>query len=155
MKYCYIDTKIGKLLLSGNKKLEGLYFPTAKIKKEPEESWIYSENPFMEVLDQLNQYFKGSLKKFDLSLYMKGTEFQKKVWKELTRIPYGETISYGELALRVGNPKAARAVGMANNKNPIPVIVPCHRVIGKDGKLTGFGGGLDVKQVLLDLEQKY
>jgi len=117
------------------------------------------ENPlfFSKIITQLDGYFNGSLRKFSLiqgiDFKLKGTPFQEKVWQELLNIPYGETISYGELAIRIGNPRAFRAVGMANGKNPISIIVPCHRVIGKDGSLTGFGGGIDVKKQLLSLEK--
>ncbi len=102
-----------------------------------------------------DEYFAGGRKDFDLPLCPRGTEFQKKVWSALREIPYGETRAYGEIAAAVGNPKAARAVGMANNRNPISVIVPCHRVIGSDGKLVGYGGGLDIKEFLLDLEREH
>ena len=101
------------------------------------------------------EYLNGKRKSFDIKYEINGTEFQKKVWKELTDIPYGETRSYKEIAVAVGNPKASRAVGMANNKNPIAIIVPCHRVIGSDGKLVGYAGGLDMKRALLTLEKKY
>lgn len=101
---------------------------------------------------ELMEYFEGSRTEFDLPLCPEGTVFQKKVWDALRRIPYGETRSYGEIACAVGNPKASRAVGGANNKNPIMILIPCHRVIGKDGSLVGFGGGLDVKEKLLKLE---
>ena len=104
---------------------------------------------------QLNEYLAGKRKSFDLPLKFGGTEFQNRVWNELQKIPYGKTISYKELAERTGNIKACRAVGMANNKNPIPIIIPCHRVIGASGKLTGYAGGLEIKKFLLDLEQKY
>lgn len=103
---------------------------------------------------QLAEYFAGQRTIFDLPLFVNGTDFQKNTWKELQKIPYGETISYGELARRCGNPKACRAVGMANNKNKIAIIIPCHRVIGSNGKLVGYAGGLDVKTKLLELEQK-
>ena len=101
---------------------------------------------------QLGEYFAGKRRSFDLPLYFVGTDFQKKVWNALLTIPYGETRSYGEIAAQIGNPKASRAVGMANNRNPISIICPCHRVIGADGSLTGYGGGLRTKQFLLDLE---
>lgn len=101
---------------------------------------------------QLREYFAGRRRQFDLPLAPTGTEFQLRVWQELRRIPYGETISYGELARRVGNPRASRAVGLANGANPIAIIVPCHRVVGADGRLTGFGGGLRRKATLLELE---
>jgi len=103
---------------------------------------------------QLGEYFAGSRKEFDLPLEFKGTVFQKKVWAALMNIPYGETRSYSGIARECGNPKATRAVGMANNRNPIVIICPCHRVVGKDGSLTGYGGGLDNKEYLLKLECK-
>ncbi len=154
MYYCYFESPLGKLLLTGNKLLESLHFPIGKTKVEPEKDWIYNEEIFLKAIDQLDAYFKGELTKFDIELDIQGTDFQKKVWQELVKIPYGETLSYGELAKRIGNPKASRAVGMANGKNPISIIVPCHRVIGKNGSLTGFGGGLDAKKTLLDLEKR-
>lgn len=154
MKYCYFESPVGNLLLSGNELLEGLHFPLGKTRIEPEKDWIYKEELFLQAIDQLNAYFKGELTRFDLELNIQGTDFQKMVWKELVKIPYGETISYGQLAKRIGNPKASRAVGMANGKNPISIIIPCHRVIGKNGSLTGFGGGLEVKKNLLDLEKR-
>lgn len=107
------------------------------------------------VYKEIMEYLNGKRKTFDIKYEINGTEFQKKVWKELTKIPYGETRTYKEIAMSIGNPKASRAVGMANNKNPISIIVPCHRVIGSDGKLVGYGGGLDMKRALLTLEKKY
>lgn len=103
---------------------------------------------------QLQEYFDGKRKAFDLPLLMEGTDFQKKVWTALLTIPYGEVRTYGQIAAQVGNPKAGRAVGMANHNNPIGIIVPCHRVIGANGKLTGYAGGLDKKEWLLELEKK-
>ncbi|MCP4670657.1 MAG: methylated-DNA--[protein]-cysteine S-methyltransferase [Desulfobacula sp.] len=153
MNYCYFQSPFGKILLTGNELLESIHFPLNKIKKEPGLDFIYNEKPFLQVLKQLQAYFKGELTKFNLEFKIQGTSFQKKVWQELVKIEYGETISYGEVAKKIGNPKAARAVGMANNKNPIPIIIPCHRVIGKNGSLTGFGGGLEIKQYLLELEK--
>ncbi len=105
-----------------------------------------------EAFEQLERYFKGQIKEFDLPIKLKGTDFQKRVWRQLQKIPYGKTRSYGQTAAAVKNPKGARAVGMANNKNPIPIIVPCHRVIGADGALIGFAGRLDLKKKLLKLE---
>jgi methylated-DNA-[protein]-cysteine S-methyltransferase len=154
MKYCYFESPVGRLLLTGNNVLEGLDFPGSRTRVEPGTDWILEEETFADVISQLDAYFKGELTCFDLELKPRGTQFQKKVWQELTQIPYGKTISYGELAKRIGNPKASRAVGSANGKNPISIIVPCHRVIGKNGSLTGFGGGLGVKQTLLDLEKR-
>jgi methylated-DNA-[protein]-cysteine S-methyltransferase len=115
--------------------------------------WARDDNAFPEARQQLAQYFAGERTSFDLKLHMDGTAFQRTVWRALTEIPYGETISYGELARRIGRPDRARAVGTANGQNPIAVIVPCHRVIGADGKLVGYGGGLENKRLLLDLEQ--
>ncbi|MBT3806856.1 MAG: methylated-DNA--[protein]-cysteine S-methyltransferase [Desulfobacula sp.] len=154
MHYCYFDSPLGKLLLNGNQLLEGLHFPTGKTRIEPEKEWVYNEDLFLEAIDQLGAYFNGELTTFDLKLNARGTHFQKKVWQQLLKIPFGETISYGELAKRIGNPKASRAVGMANGKNPISIIVPCHRVIGKDGSLTGFGGGIEVKKNLIEMEKR-
>ena len=111
--------------------------------------WREDKVPLREVIQQLRAYFAKELETFELTLAPEGTDFQQSVWNELCGIPYGETISYGELAKRVGNPKASRAVGAANGQNPIPIIIPCHRVIGSDGKLTGFGGGLPIKEKLL------
>jgi len=105
-------------------------------------------------IEQLDQYFEGTRTNFDIPLMMKGTSFQRQVWNALQAIEYGKTVSYQDIAIRIGNPKAVRAVGMANNRNPIVLIVPCHRVIGKNGSLVGYGGGLDVKKWLLDFEQK-
>jgi len=102
---------------------------------------------------QFGEYFEGKRKSFNLPLTMQGTDFQIKVWNALKKIPYGKTISYGKLAAMIGNPKACRAVGMANNRNPIAIIIPCHRVIGNDGSLTGYGGGLELKRQLLELEK--
>lgn len=116
--------------------------------------WREDKEPLREVIRQLRAYFARELETFDLTLAPEGTHFQRDVWNHLRGIPYGETISYGELAKRVGNPKASRAVGAANGQNPIPIIIPCHRVIGSDGKLTGFGGGLPIKEKLLALEQR-
>ncbi len=154
MYYCYCESPVGRLLLNGRDRLEALHFPLGKTRKEPRDHWINSIIRFSKVLDQLDAYFNGNLKTFDLDLDIQGTEFQKSVWQELVKIPYGETIHYGEMARRIGNPNACRAVGMANGKNPISIIIPCHRVIGKDGSLTGFGGGMDVKKQLLEFEQK-
>ena len=107
-----------------------------------------------QVFAQLQEYFQGKRTNFSFSLELRGTEFQKKVWNVLCQIPYGETRSYKEVAQMIGNEKASRAVGMANNKNPILIAIPCHRVVGSDGKLVGYAGGLDMKKYLLDIEKK-
>lgn len=152
-QYCYYQSPIGKLLLIGNEGLlEELHFSNNLKQISISEDWQYDETCFKNVLEQLSEYFAGNRQEFDLKIAPQGTTFQKLVWQELQKIPFGQTTSYGEIAKRVGNSKASRAVGMANGKNPIPIIVPCHRVIGKDGSLTGFGGGLDVKRQLLKLE---
>lgn len=117
---------------------------------------IKKETPaIMEAFRQLSDYFDGELKTFDLPLKPEGTPFQLKVWEALRTIPYGETRSYGDIARQIGNPKACRAVGMGNHNNPIAIVVPCHRVIGSDGSLTGYGGGLPIKRQLLELENHY
>lgn len=154
MYYYYYDSPVGRLLLNGRDRLEALNFPLSKTRQEPESHWTSSTKQFSRALAQLDDYFEGRLRQFDLDLGIQGTDFQKQVWQQLVKIPYGQTISYGELAKRIGNPKAGRAVGMANGKNPVSIIIPCHRVIGADGSLTGFGGGMDVKQQLLALEKK-
>jgi methylated-DNA-[protein]-cysteine S-methyltransferase len=115
-------------------------------------TWQRDDNAFAEVSDQLTAYFNGERQSFDVELSLDGNPFEKRVWDELLTIPYGETASYGQIAKRVGAPDAARAVGLANGRNPVAVIVPCHRVIGADGSLTGYGGGLERKRLLLDLE---
>jgi methylated-DNA-[protein]-cysteine S-methyltransferase len=117
------------------------------------EEWTRDESAFQSVVDQLDAYFDGDLTEFCVDLRLDGTEFQRRVWAGLLAIPYGETISYGELAARIGQPTASRAVGLANGRNPVGIIVPCHRVIGANGSLTGYGGGLDRKRTLLDLER--
>ena len=153
MYYCYLATPIGDLLLAGDEEALTLVgFPQGSMRRDPEPDWIYNEKPFAEVRRQLNEYFAGERKDFELPLKLTGTEFQVQVLEELQRIPYGETKSYRDIAERIGRPKAVRAVGAANGRNPIPIIIPCHRVIGSHGELTGFGGGLDTKEALLRLE---
>lgn len=124
----------------------GKTFPTAVIKT--------SESALEEAFRQLSEYFAGQRIDFDLKLFLKGTPFQKRVWKALLQIPYGKTVSYGALATRLDSPGGMRAVGAANGRNPIPIIIPCHRVIASDGSLGGYSGGLSIKQSLLDLEQQ-
>lgn len=151
--YCYHETPIGTLLLAGDGQVLNLLgFPGGSMARRHEADWIEDKKPFKEVIRQLSEYFKGEREDFDLPLAPEGTSFQQSVWQALTQIPYGETWSYGQLAKHIGRPKASRAVGAANGVNPIPIIVPCHRVIGSSGKLTGFGGGLETKQFLLNLE---
>lgn len=145
---------VGPLLLAAEEMgLRLVWFLRGRRIRTPDAAWRDDPAFFADVLRQLNAYFAGELREFDIPLVFEGTEFQKKVWKSLTTIPYGETISYGQLAKKIGDPKAVRAVGAANGQNPIPIIVPCHRVIGSNGSLTGFGGGLDNKRKLLELER--
>jgi methylated-DNA-[protein]-cysteine S-methyltransferase len=156
MYYCYLDTPIGELLLAGDDDALCLVgFPEGSMRRDPEPDWIYNEKPFAVARQQLTEYFAGERREFDLPLKLNGTEFQMSVLRALQQIPYGETTSYAEIAERVGRPKAVRAVGAANGRNPIPIIVPCHRVIGSHGELTGFGGGLDTKEALLRLEAEH
>jgi methylated-DNA-[protein]-cysteine S-methyltransferase len=157
--FCYVESPIGRLMLtSDGTALTGLYMNLYRNKpsKLPglDDDWIQNAtiDPLPAAARQLKEYFAGKRREFDLPLRMEGTEFQQRVWRELTKIPFGETRSYGQLAKRLNNPNGSRAVGLANGRNPIAVIVPCHRVIGADGSLTGFGGGLDRKEWLLTHE---
>jgi len=155
MNYTYLDTPIGELLLVGDEHaLVGIGFPDGPMRRRAEPDWELRDAIFAEAKSQLSDYFSGSLRVFSLPLKPSGTRFQLSVLEELQKIPYGDTVSYGEIAARLGNPQAMRAVGAANGRNPIPVIIPCHRVIGSNGKLTGFGGGLPTKAALLKLERE-
>jgi len=147
--YIQIPSPIGQLLLDGNERgLQGLHMAPAA----PRPGWRSAREPFARAIEQLEQYFAGERVDFDLELDMRGTDFQKSVWDALLTIPYGETRSYGQIARQIGRPDRARAVGAANGSNPVSIIVPCHRVIGSDGSLTGYGGGLDRKRWLLEHE---
>jgi methylated-DNA-[protein]-cysteine S-methyltransferase len=157
--FCYVDSPIGRLMLTSNgSALTGLYMNLYRNKptKLPtlQDAWLQNAtiDPLPAAARQLKEYFAGTRREFDLPLSAAGTDFQKQVWRELTRIPFGQTRSYGQLAKRLGNPNGSRAVGLANGRNPIAIIVPCHRVIGADGSLTGFGGGIERKQWLLTHE---
>lgn len=152
MKYIGIETELGKVYVGEE---DGEIILTTFDKGEVEESEEGSTEILEEAEKQILEYFKGKRKEFRLPLKLKGTDFQKRVWKALEEIPYGETRSYQEIAEAVHSPKAFRAVGNANNKNPISIIIPCHRVIGKSGKLVGYGGGLDKKEYLLHLEEQF
>ena len=154
--YTHIDdSPVGPLLLAGDSEaLHVLAFGIGSRSREVDADWLPDTKGVLKnVRKELDQYFAGRLRTFSTRLAFKGTPFQNEVWKQLTRIPYGETISYLDLANRIKNPKAVRAVGMANGANPIAIIVPCHRVIGSNGSLTGFGGGLPTKRALLELEK--
>lgn len=151
-----IDSPIGPLLVARSATpphpLTALYLPGGKHPTEPETGWIEDDEAFTDVRTQLAEYFAGDRVDFDLPLGPHGTAFQRSVWDALREIPYGQTRTYGEQAVAVGTPTAVRAVGAANGRNPISIIVPCHRVIGADGKLVGYGGGLDAKKWLLGHE---
>lgn len=152
MNYCIVDTEIGRISITENNgKVSGLYFEAETLPQQ----FVMQETPLLkEASRQLAAWFKGELKEFTLPLEQEGTEFMQSVWRALCRIPYASTASYKDIAVAVGRPKAARAVGMANNRNRIPIIIPCHRVIGADGSLVGYGGGLDIKIRLLELEYR-
>lgn len=153
MLYSIAPTPIGDLILLGDGvALTGASFPEGRKAPVLDEMYVRDDDAFAEARRQLTAYFAGELKTFDLPLDPHGTAFQKRVWQALLQLPYGTTTTYGQLAVQLGDPKAVRAVGLANGRNPIPVVIPCHRVIGADGSLTGYGGGLHRKQWLLALE---
>ncbi|MCO6057455.1 methylated-DNA--[protein]-cysteine S-methyltransferase [Pseudomonas sp. MOB-449] len=152
MYFRFHDSPTGPLLLAGDDTgLQMLYMDTER-RDYPNADWQPASRQFDETCRQLDRYFEGRLKRFDLPLAPRGTPFQQQVWQALLQIPYGQTTCYSELAERIGNPKAVRAVGTANGANPISIIIPCHRVIGRDGSLTGYAGGLERKALLLKLE---
>lgn len=155
MFYDYLETPIGQLLLTADTEgLRHIDFATSRYPTVIGADWQRDATTLRSASEQLSAYFSGELYDFRLTLNPQGTPFQLSVWQSLSAIPYGTTISYGELARRIGNPNASRAVGAANGRNPLPIIVPCHRVIGNDGSLTGFGGGIETKRRLLALEQR-
>ena len=155
MDYTTIDSPVGPLLLAGRDETLSLVgFVNGWRPQRPDPSWTERPRSFRLAIEELRRYFAQKLEAFSVPLSLEGTPFQLRVWHELQDIAYGETISYGELARRVGNPQAARAVGLANGANPISIIIPCHRVIGSNGTLTGYGGGLEIKQQLLALERR-
>jgi len=156
MDYSYFESAIGPLLLTGDRQgLHGLYFSTGKKARGADPDWSRCDDTFRRVRKQLTEYFDGRRTVFELDLVPHGTDFQCAVWQALRGIPYGEMVSYKDIAQEVGRPRAVRAVGTANGSNPIAIIVPCHRVVGSNGSLTGFGGGLDAKRFLLDLEARH
>ena len=153
MQYCHHDSPLGPLLLAGRDDALALIgLPGGKRPPKPARGWTEDARPFAAARRQLDEFFAGKRERFDLDLELDGTEFQQQVWTTLARIPCGSTWSYGELAARIGRPKAVRAVGLANGANPLPIVLPCHRVIGADGSLTGYGGGMPAKRLLLELE---
>ncbi len=154
MYYDIIESLVCPILLAGDEKgLKHVIFLKGERQVEIPDDWVENKELFREATRQLDAYFSGKLESFDLKLAPEGTEFQKSVWKALCKIPYGETRTYKDIAASVGKPKAYRAVGLANNRNQIAIIVPCHRVIGSNDKLTGYASGLDLKAFLLKLEE--
>lgn len=152
MIYTTVDTPIGALLVAGEEgTIVEIHFAG---RGEPREDWVRDDEALHPAAVQLRSYFAGKRTAFDLELAPRGTEFQQAVWRALRDIPYGETTTYAEIARRIGRPSAVRAVGAANGANPIPIVIPCHRVIGTSGSMTGFGGGIDVKRRLLALEAR-
>ncbi len=157
MYYDFFETGlIGRLTLFGDAAgIRQIDFAEAKYPLAVEDGWEHEPDYFKPLKRQLEAYFRGERKRFDLPLAPRGTPFQRQVWQALGDIPYGEVVSYQDIARAIGNPKAVRAVGGANGRNPIPILVPCHRVIGRDGSLTGFGGGLETKRRLIELERTH
>ncbi len=152
--YDEIDSPVGTLrLVADHEGLREIWFEHERHPKQAHPGWVHAPASLRFARAQLDEYFAGERQHFELPLHPVGTPFQLTVWQALRHIPYGVTISYGELARRIGKPQAMRAVGAANGRNPLPIVVPCHRVIGADGSLTGFGGGLPIKRQLLNLEQ--
>lgn len=152
MRYTYLDSPLGELVLAGDD--DGLAIVDWE-HTTPGPDWEHVPDAFPEARAQLTAYFAGTLRDFDLALAPRGSRFQRAVWTALTHIPYGETTTYGAIATEVGMLNGARAVGAANGQNPLPIIVPCHRVIGANGSLTGYGGGLPIKRFLLELEASH
>jgi methylated-DNA-[protein]-cysteine S-methyltransferase len=151
--YTTVESPVGDLLVVGDgERLHGLHMQEGNRPVRVAPDWKRAEEPFGAVREQLGQYFAGGRTEFDLPLAAAGTPFQDRVWQALRRIPYGRTASYGDIARGIGHPSASRAVGMANGRNPISIIVPCHRVIGTGGRLTGYAGGVERKRFLLELE---
>ncbi|MDP9360919.1 MAG: methylated-DNA--[protein]-cysteine S-methyltransferase [Acidobacteriota bacterium] len=149
--YTYVDTPIGAILVaSDDNAVVEIHFAGAK----PEPEWVRDDSAFAGAASQLRAYFDGELCAFELPLAPRGTAFQQSVWRALRAIPYGETTTYAAIAAGIGKPSAVRAVGAANGANPIPIVIPCHRVIGSSGSMTGFGGGIGVKRQLLALEAR-
>jgi methylated-DNA-[protein]-cysteine S-methyltransferase len=153
IRYSYLDTPLGRMLVTRDDQgITGLDLPESRHRREMGKDWQRDDGAFEDVRTQMAEYFAGIRTEFDLPLHGGGSGFQRLVWDALSMIPYGGTKAYGELATSIGHPDGARAVGLANGQNPIPIIVPCHRVIGADGSLTGYGGGLPAKRYLLSLE---
>lgn len=156
MYYTYMDSPVGRLLLAGDADaLRLIGFSSGSMARGADSTWERRDAHFRGAVRQLTEYFAGRRRAFDLSLDLQVSEFQGRVLAALQAIPYGETRSYRDIAVTIGNPQAVRAVGGANASNPLPIVIPCHRVIGSGGGLTGFGGGMDAKRYLLDLERRH
>jgi methylated-DNA-[protein]-cysteine S-methyltransferase len=157
MYYTIFNTPLCEIILAGNaESLSHLHLNTGKGKRsfKVSKEWVLNDSFFEDTIKQIKAYFNGKRRQFNITLNPQGTDFQKKVWRELSKINYGELRTYKDVAKAIGNERAARAVGMANSKNPVPLIIPCHRVIGANGKLTGFAHGLAAKKKLIDFEQE-
>lgn len=156
MYYSYLSSPLGPILIAGDEDgLRLINFQRNASLPAAASAWIEDRQPLRDAIDQLEAYFAGTLRNFTLKLAPVGTPFQQSVWQALQDIPYGETTSYGALARQLGKPQASRAVGAANGRNPLAIVIPCHRVIGSTGKLTGYAGGLDIKEALLDFERRH
>ena len=154
-QYSFIESRVGRVWVAWcDQGLVSVGFADQNKGAQIDPSWKHNPDLECDAIDQLRSYFSGTLRKFDLPLVLQGTEFQKRVWLELAKIPFGETTTYGEIADRLGKPTASRAVGAANGQNRIAIVLPCHRVVGRDGSLTGFAGGLDKKSGLLEFENQ-
>ena len=153
ISYTIVQSPVGDLIIYGTEScLMGVGFLRARDWTKERETWVEQPEAYREIIGQLQGYFSGTLKRFEMPISLSGSEFQQSVYRQLINIPYGETRSYSDIAEAIGNKKAVRAVGNANSKNPIAIVVPCHRVIGRDGSLTGFAGGIEAKKILLRLE---
>jgi len=153
IRYTYVGSPVGDILVAGDDAgLRLITLPLGTERQKPGDSWLEDKRPFRDAARQLVEYFDGTRRTFDLQLAIAGTAFQKTAWRALLDVPYGETVSYLELACRIGRPTASRAVGSANAANPLSIVVPCHRVVGTTGALTGYAGGLRAKEFLLRLE---
>lgn len=154
--YTTMDSPLGELLLTGDgKHLTGLYMTPHTHGPDRDPAWVHDDRAFEGAIRQLQEYFDGHRVTFEIPLAPDGTEFQRRVWMALRDIPFAQTVSYGDIAREIGNPKGVRAVGLANGRNPISIIVPCHRVIGQNGALTGYGGGIERKRWLLEHEARH
>jgi methylated-DNA-[protein]-cysteine S-methyltransferase len=155
VEYTWMDSPIGRIGVAWSPEgLVSVWIARGGATKEPIADWTFSPRGSCDAVRQLRAYFDGTLRRFDVPLAVDGTPFQKRVWSAVSAIPFGRTVSYSDVARRIGRPRAVRAVGAANARNPVPIVVPCHRVVGRDGKLRGYAGGLPAKAALLDFERR-